>query len=112
MVVENQTVHTEAGGYLLTLLLSWFCMQCQVPTRWEFFDLNMVVCLHISVLQNVEYLIPKVLESAFSWFVILLVKPSITIDVQGILVFASVMATLGLQIILESVRTLSSDVSG
>ena len=31
---------------------------------------------------------------------------------QGILVFASVMATLGLQIILESVRTLHSDVSG
>jgi hypothetical protein len=31
--------------------------------------------------------------------------------VQGILVFASVMATLGLQIILESVRSLVSDVS-
>jgi hypothetical protein len=31
---------------------------------------------------------------------------------QGILVFASVMATLGLQIILESVRALLSDVSG
>lgn len=30
---------------------------------------------------------------------------------QGILVFASVMATLGLQIILESVRTLLSNVS-
>lgn len=30
---------------------------------------------------------------------------------QGILVFASVMATLGLQIILESVRSLLSDVS-
>lgn len=30
---------------------------------------------------------------------------------QGILVFASVMATLGLQIILESARTLLSDVS-
>lgn len=32
-------------------------------------------------------------------------------DTQGILVFASVMATLGLQIILESMRTLISDVS-
>jgi hypothetical protein len=31
--------------------------------------------------------------------------------VQGILVFASVMATLGLQIILESIRSLASDVS-
>jgi hypothetical protein len=30
---------------------------------------------------------------------------------QGILVFASVMATLGLQIILESMRSLASDVS-
>jgi hypothetical protein len=30
---------------------------------------------------------------------------------QGILVFASVMATLGLQIILESTRSLISDVS-
>jgi hypothetical protein len=30
---------------------------------------------------------------------------------QGILVFASVMATLGLQIILEAVRSLISDVS-
>lgn len=32
-------------------------------------------------------------------------------NMQGILVFASVMATLGLQIILESMRTLVSDVS-
>jgi len=31
--------------------------------------------------------------------------------VQGILVFASVMATLGLQIILESIRTLIYSVS-
>ncbi|KAI5431521.1 Metal tolerance protein 11 [Lathyrus oleraceus] len=38
--------------------------------------------------------------------VILVLKFKVQICVQGILVFASVMATLGLQIILESVRTL------
>lgn len=61
---------------------------------------------HVSSESRMDQLLNKVCNIKYKYLMCSFILRS-----QGILVFASVMATLGLQIILESVRILISDVS-